>query len=64
MSGRIPKPLQAALAAMIASMGAGGGVYLGEQERTSQLQTQYLPQIQHKAATLDATKVMAMVRGQ
>ena len=29
-----------------------------------QLQTQYLPQIQHKAATLDAAQVMAMVRGQ
>lgn len=27
-----------------------------------QLQTQYLPQIQHKAATLDAGQVMAMVR--
>lgn len=29
-----------------------------------QLQTQYLPHIQHKAATLDAGQVMAMVRGQ
>lgn len=29
-----------------------------------QLQTQYLPQIQQKAATLDAGQVMAMVRGQ
>lgn len=29
-----------------------------------QLQTQYLPQIQQKAATLDAAQVMAMVRGQ
>lgn len=28
-----------------------------------QMQTQYLPQIQHKAATLDAGQVMAMVRG-
>lgn len=28
-----------------------------------QLQSQYLPQIQQKAATLDAAKVMAMVRG-
>ena len=28
-----------------------------------QMQAQYLPQIQHKAATLDAAKVMAMVRG-
>jgi hypothetical protein len=28
-----------------------------------QMQSQYLPQIQHKAATLDAAKVMAMVRG-
>lgn len=29
-----------------------------------QMQTQYLPQIQQKAATLDAGQVMAMVRGQ
>ncbi|MGA8391893.1 MAG: DUF533 domain-containing protein [Burkholderiaceae bacterium] len=29
-----------------------------------QLQTQYLPQIQQKAATLDAGQVMAMIRGQ
>ena len=28
-----------------------------------QMQTQYLPQIQQKAATLDAAKIMAMVRG-
>lgn len=28
-----------------------------------QMQTQYLPQIQQKAATLDAGKIMAMVRG-
>jgi len=28
-----------------------------------QLQAQYLPQIQHQAQTLDATKVLAMVRG-
>ena len=28
-----------------------------------QLQTQYLPQIQQKASTLDATQIMAMVRG-
>ena len=28
-----------------------------------QMQTQYLPQIQQKAATLDAGQVMAMVRG-
>jgi hypothetical protein len=28
-----------------------------------QLQTQYLPQIQQKAATLDAAQVMALVRG-
>ena len=28
-----------------------------------QMQSQYLPQIQQKAATLDAAKVMAMVRG-
>ena len=28
-----------------------------------QLQTQYLPQIQQKAATLDAGQIMALVRG-
>jgi hypothetical protein len=28
-----------------------------------QLQTQYLPAIQEKARTLDATKILAMVRG-
>ena len=28
-----------------------------------QLQTQYLPQIQQKAATLDAGQILAMVRG-
>ena len=29
-----------------------------------ELQTRYLPQIEHKAATLDAGQVMAMIRGQ
>lgn len=32
-------------------------------EPAKQLQTQYLPQIQQKAQTLDAGQVMAMVRG-
>jgi uncharacterized protein (DUF697 family)/tellurite resistance protein len=32
-------------------------------EPARQMQTQYLPQIQQKAATLDAAQVMAMVRG-
>ena len=62
MSGRIPKPLQAALAAMIASMGAGGGVYLAEQERTSQLQTEYLQTVAADTSTSDAIK-LAMVLG-
>lgn len=62
MSGRIPKPLQAALAAMIASMGAGGGVYLAEQERTGQLQTQYLQTAAADTSTSDAIK-LAMVLG-
>ena len=62
MSGRIPKPLQAALAAMIASMGAGGGVYLAEQERTSQLQTEYLRTVAADTSTSDAIK-LAMVLG-
>ena len=62
MSGRIPKPLQAALAAMIASMGAGGGVYLAEQERTSQLQTEYLQTVAADTSTSDAIK-RAMVLG-
>ena len=62
MSGRIPKPLQAALAAMVASMGAGGGVYLAEQERTSQLQTEYLQTVAADASTSDAIK-LAMVLG-
>ena len=62
MSGRIPKPLQASLAAMIASMGAGGGVYLAEQERTSQLQTEYLRTVAADTSTSDAIK-LAMVLG-
>ena len=62
MSGRIPKPLQAALAAMITSMGAGGGVYLAEQERTSQLQTEYLQTVAADTSTSDAIK-LAMVLG-
>ena len=62
MSGRIPKPLQAALAAMLATMGAGGSVYLAEQERTSQLQTQYLQTVAADASTSDAIK-LAMVLG-
>ena len=62
MSSRIPKPLQAALAAMIASMGAGGGVYLAEQERTSQLQTEYLQTVAADTSTSDAIK-LAMVLG-
>ena len=62
MSSRIPKPLHAALAAMIASMGAGGGVYLAEQERTSQLQTEYLQTVAADTSTSDAIK-LAMVLG-
>ena len=62
MSGRIPKPLQAALAAMLATMGAGGGVYLAEQERTSQLQTEYLRTVSADTSTSDAIK-LAMVLG-
>ena len=62
MSGRIPKPLQAALAAMLASLGAGGGVYLAEQERTSQLQTEYLKTVAADTSTSDAIK-LAMVLG-
>ena len=62
MSSRIPKPLQAALAAMVASMGAGGGVYLAEQERTSQLQTEYLQTVAADTSTSDAIK-LAMVLG-
>ena len=37
--------------------------YQGLLAPAKQLQTQYLPQIQQKAATLDAAQVMAMVRG-
>ena len=37
--------------------------FQGLLEPAKQLQTQYLPQIQQKAATLDAAQVMAMVRG-
>ena len=37
--------------------------YQGLLEPAKQMQTQYLPQIQQKAATLDAAQVMAMVRG-
>ena len=37
--------------------------YQGLLEPAKKLQTQYLPQIKEKAATLDAGKVMAMVRG-
>ena len=62
MSGRIPKPLQAALAAMLASLGAGGGVYLAEQEHTSQLQTEYLRTVAADTSTSDAIK-LAMVLG-
>ena len=62
MSGRIPKPLQTALAAMLASLGAGGGVYLAEQERTSQLQTEYLRTVAADTSTSDAVK-LAMVLG-
>jgi len=37
--------------------------YLGLLEPAKKMQTDYLPQIQQKAATLDAGQVMAMVRG-
>ena len=37
--------------------------YQGLLAPARQMQTQYLPQIQQKAATLDAAQVMAMVRG-
>ena len=37
--------------------------YQGLLEPAKKLQTEYLPQIQQKAATLDAGQVMAMVRG-
>ena len=62
MSGRIPKPLQAALSAMVASMGAGGGVYLAEQERTSQLQTEYLRTVAADTSTSDAIKLAMVLR--
>lgn len=62
MSGRIPKPLQAALSAMLATMGAGGSVYLAEQERTSQLQTEYLQTVAADTSTSEAIK-LAMVLG-
>lgn len=62
MSGRIPKPLHAALAAMLTTMGAGGSVYLAERERTSQLQTEYLRTVAADTSTSDAIK-LAMVLG-
>ena len=62
MSSRIPKPLQAALTAMIASLGTGGGVYLAEQERANQLQTEYLQTVAADTSTSDAIK-LAMVLG-
>ena len=37
--------------------------YQGLLEPAKKMQTQYLPQIQQKASTLDAAQVMAMVRG-
>ena len=40
------------------------GTFQSLLEPARQLQIQYLPQIQQKAATLDAGQVMAMVRGQ
>ena len=62
MSGRIPKPLQAALAAMLASVSAGGGVYLVQQEQTSKAQTEYLRTVAADTSTSDAIK-LAMVLG-
>ena len=62
MSGRIPKPLQAALAAMLASISAGGGVYLVQQEQTSKAQTEYLQTVAADTITSDAIK-LAMVLG-
>ena len=62
MSGRIPKPLQAALAAMLASVSAGGGVYLVQQEQTSKAQTEYLQTVAADTSTSDAIK-LAMVLG-
>ena len=62
MSGRIPKPLQAALAAMLASVSAGGGVYLVQQEQTSKAQTEYLQTVAADTSTSDAVK-LAMVLG-
>ena len=62
MSGRIPKPLQAALAAMLASISAGGGVYLVQQEQASKAQTEYLQTVAADTSTSDAIK-LAMVLG-
>ena len=62
MSGRVPKPLQAALAAMLASVSAGGGVYLVQQEQTSKAQTEYLQTVAADTSTSDAIK-LAMVLG-
>lgn len=62
MSGRIPKPLQAALAAMLASVSVGGGVYLVQQEQTSKAQTEYLQTVAADTSTSDAIK-LAMVLG-
>lgn len=37
--------------------------YASVMQEGRQLQTQYLPAIQEEARTLDATKILAMVRG-
>ena len=62
MSGRIPKPLQAAMTAMLATLGAGGGVYVVQQEHASKLYAEYMSTVAADTSTSDAIK-LAMVLG-
>ena len=62
MSGRVPKPLQAALTAMLATLGAGGGVYVVQQEHASKLYAEYMSTVAADTSTSDAIK-LAMVLG-
>ena len=59
---KVPKPLKAALAAIITASGVGGGVYVAEEAHQESLKTEYLQTVAADTETSQAVK-LAMVMG-
>ena len=64
MADRVPQALRTMLVAMLTAIGAGGGAYLGDQERSAAQLTEYLQAVaaDTSTSTSDAIK-LAMVLG-